>query len=69
VRRRSTAQPPRDSAAGVLLACEREAEAAGDAQRLVQVRSWIHMLRVAGGDPQVGELLVAFAREDGHGVA
>jgi hypothetical protein len=27
------------------------------------------MLRVAGGDPEVGELLVAFAREDGHGVA
>lgn len=65
MRRRSAADPPRDSATGVLLACEREAEAAGDDGRLAAVRSWRAMLRAAGGDPQVGELLVAFAREDG----
>jgi hypothetical protein len=49
----------------VLLACERAAAAAGDDGRLVQVRSWLAMLRAAGGDPEVGGLLVAFAREDG----
>jgi len=65
VRRRSTAPPPRDSAAGVLLACERQAAAAGDGRRVIQVRSWRAMLRAAGGDPEVGELLLAFAREDG----
>lgn len=65
MRRRSTAEPPRDSAAGVLLACERQAAAAGDDGRLIQVRSWLAMLRAAGGDPEVGELLAAFAREDG----
>jgi hypothetical protein len=48
----------------VLLACEREAAAAGDDGRLIQVRSWLGMLRAAGGDPEAGELLVAFARED-----
>lgn len=66
---RKAAEPPRDSAAGLLLACEQEAAAAGDAERLAAVRSWIHMLHLAGGDPEVGELLVAFALEDGHGVA
>jgi hypothetical protein len=49
----------------VLLACERQAAAAGDGGRLIQVRSWLAMLRAAGGDPEVGELLLAFAREDG----
>lgn len=65
MRRRRTADPPADSPFGVLLACEREAEAGGDAQRLVQVRSWIHMLRLAGDDPVIGELFTAFAREGG----
>jgi len=70
VRRRRTAEPPRDSPAGVLLAYEREyaaAAAAGDgraAERLISVRSWRHMLSRAGGDPDVGALLLAFARED-----
>ena len=65
MRRRRTAEPPPGSAAGVLLACERAAAAAGDDGRLIQVRSWLRMLRAAGGDPEVGELLVAFALEDG----
>jgi hypothetical protein len=70
VRRRRTAEPPRDSPAGELLACEREyAKAAGTgdgraAGRLISVRSWRHMLSRAGGDPDVGALLLAFARED-----
>jgi len=62
VRRKSRA-PARDSAAGVLLAYERAAAAAGDAGRLAVVRSWLAMLRSAGGDPEVGELFAAFARE------
>jgi hypothetical protein len=49
----------------VLLACERQAAAAGDGRRVIQVRSWRAMLRAAGGDPEVGGLLLAFAREDG----
>jgi hypothetical protein len=65
VRRRDRREPAPGSAAWVLADCEREAAAAGDAGRLARVRSWIHTLRVAGGDPEVGELLVAFAREDG----
>ena len=70
MRRRRTAEPPPDSPAGVLLAYEREyaaAAAAGDgraAERLISVRSWRHMLSRAGGDPDVGALLLAFARED-----
>jgi hypothetical protein len=65
VRRRRTAEPPPGSAAGVLLACEREAAAGGDAERLAAVRSWIDMLRAAGGDLDVAGLLVAFTREGG----
>jgi hypothetical protein len=71
VRRRRTAEPPRDSAAGVLLAYEREyaaAAAAGDARaagRLVSVRSWRAMLRASGNDPEVAEFFAVFAREDG----
>jgi hypothetical protein len=63
-------EPPADSPAGELLACERECAAAaagGDswaAERLVSVRSWIDMLRAAGGDPEVAELLAVFAGED-----
>ena len=70
MRRRRTAEPPRDSAAGVLLAYEREyaaAAAAGDAraaERLVSVRSWRAMLRAAGNDPEVAEFFAGFARED-----
>ena len=70
MRRRRTAEPPQDSPAGELLAYEREyaaAAAAGDgraAGRLISVRSWRHMLSRAGGDPDVGALLLAFARED-----
>jgi hypothetical protein len=36
-------------------------EAAG---RLRSVLSWMDMLHAAGGDSQVGELFVAFARDD-----
>jgi hypothetical protein len=74
VRRRRTAGPPADSAAGELLAFEREcaaAAAAGDAwaaERLTAVRSWLDMLRGAGGDPEVAGLLAAFAREDRAGM-
>jgi hypothetical protein len=70
VRRRRTAEPPRDSAAGELLAYEREysaAAAGGDAraaERLVSVRSWRAMLRAAGNDPEVAEFFAGFARED-----
>jgi hypothetical protein len=62
--------PPRDSPAGELLAWERECAAgaaAGDsraAERLVSARSWVDMLRAAGGDPEVAELLAEFARDD-----
>ena len=34
------------------------------AERLCAVLSWMDMLRVAGDDGQVGELFVAFARDD-----
>ena len=70
MRRRRTADPPAGSAAGVLLAYERQcavAAAAGDelaAERLVSVRSWRGMLRTAGDDPQIGALFVAFARAE-----
>lgn len=70
MRRRRTAGPPRDSAAGELLAWERDCAAmaaAGDAraaERLVSARSWTAMLRAAGGDPEVAELLAAFAADD-----
>jgi hypothetical protein len=36
-------------------------EAAG---RLRAIRSWQDMLRLSGDDPAVGELFVAFARDD-----
>ncbi len=61
--RRKRQAPPRDSAAGELLAYERAAVAAGDAERVAAVRSWLAMLRFAGGDPEVGELFAVFARE------
>jgi hypothetical protein len=70
VRRRRTAEPPRDSPAGELLAWERECAAgaaAGDAQaagRLVSARSWLDMLRATGNDPDVGALLAGFARDE-----
>jgi hypothetical protein len=38
------------------------------AERLTAVLSWMDMLRVAGYDSAVGELFLAFARDD-HGVA
>jgi hypothetical protein len=74
VRRRRTADPPADSAAGELLAWEADcaaAAAAGNtraADRLVSARSWLDMLRAAGGDPDVAGLLAAFAREDRAGM-
>jgi hypothetical protein len=69
VRRRRTADPPCDLAAGELLAWEADcaAAAAGNARaadRLVSARSWTSMLRAAGGDPEVAELLAAFAADD-----
>jgi hypothetical protein len=45
-------------------------ERAGDTERLAAVRSWIGMLHGAGGDPDLAELLLLFAREDrARGVA
>jgi hypothetical protein len=67
--RRKRREPPRDSAAGVLLALEAEAAAAaaGGDQRavalLAQVRSWLAMLRAAGGDREIGGLFAIFAAE------
>jgi hypothetical protein len=40
------------------------AENARAADRLVSARSWTGMLRAAGGDPEVAELLAAFAAYD-----
>jgi hypothetical protein len=34
------------------------------AARLRAIRSWQDMLRLSGDDPAVGELFVAFARDD-----
>jgi hypothetical protein len=70
MRCRRTADPPCDLAAGELLAWEADcatAAAAGNARaadRLVSARSWTGMLRAAGGDPEVAELLAAFAADD-----
>ena len=70
MRRRRTADPPCGLAAGELLAWEADcatAAAAGNARaadRLVSARSWTGMLRAAGGDPEVAELLAAFAADD-----
>lgn len=36
----------------------------GAALRLRAVESWMDMLRIAGDEPEVGELFVAFARDD-----
>lgn len=69
MKRRKTAVPPRDSAAGVLLAleCEAAAAAAGGDERAValhrQVRSWLAMLAAAGGDREVAGLFAIFASE------
>jgi hypothetical protein len=63
-------EPPPGSPAGELLAWERDCAAAaaagntGAAERLVSARSWVDMLRHAGGDPDVAELLAAFAADD-----
>lgn len=65
MRRRARREPAPGSVAAVLAGYERDAAAAGDAVRLAAVRSWIHMLWAARGDPEAGELLLAFAREDG----
>jgi hypothetical protein len=43
-------------------AAERGDQAA--AERLRAVRSWSAMLRMTGDDPAVGELFLAFARDD-----
>jgi hypothetical protein len=72
VRRRRAIEPPQDSAAGELLACEAQCEAAaaagseGAAERLAAARSWRWMLAESGNDPAIGELLLAFARDE-HG--
>lgn len=48
--------------------CERAAATDTQAaQRLISVRSWIGMLRAAGGDPEIAELFLEFAREDRAG--
>lgn len=70
MRRRRTAGPPADSAAGELLAWERECAAAaaagneGATERLAAVRSWRWMLRDAGNDPAIGGLFLEFARNE-----
>jgi hypothetical protein len=70
VRRRVRREPPADSAAGELAAWEADcaaAAAAGNtraAERLASARSWLDMLRHAGGDPDVAGLLAAFAADD-----
>jgi hypothetical protein len=69
VKRRRPAVPPGSPAAELLGYERRYAAAAGQgdawaAERLISVRSWRHMLSRAGGDPDVGALLLAFARED-----
>lgn len=70
MRRRSTTGPPRHSPAGQLLAYEQECAAAaaagkaGAADRLTAARSWRYMLGASGGSPEVGELFLAFARDD-----
>ncbi len=70
MRRRRTADPPCDLAAGELLAWEADCAAAATAgnaraaDRLVSARWGTGMLRAAGGDPEVGELLAAFAADD-----
>jgi hypothetical protein len=61
--RKATAGP----AAAALAELEACAAAATDAQRLASVRSWIGMLHAAGGDPEIAELLLVFAREDRPG--
>ena len=68
MKRRKTAVPPRDSAAGVLLAleCEAAAAAGGDERAVAlhrQVRSWLAMLAAAGGDREVAGLFAIFASE------
>jgi hypothetical protein len=69
VRRRKASEPPRDSPAGQLLALQAEcvaAAAGGDGRAealLAQVRSWLAMLRAAGGDREIGELFAIFAAE------
>lgn len=68
--RKVAATGPEAGAAAELLAYEHDcavAAAAGDAraaERLVSARSWINMLRLSHGDPEVAELLAAFAADD-----
>jgi hypothetical protein len=68
VRRRNRGQL--SGAAAELAGYAVEYEAAADrgtpgaAERLRAVRSWLAMLRMTGDDPAVGELFLAFARDD-----
>jgi hypothetical protein len=68
VRRRN--RPALSGAAAELALAAAECHAAagrGDreaAGRLRAIRSWQDMLRLSGDDPAVGELFVAFARDD-----
>jgi hypothetical protein len=69
VRRRRTAalSGPAAELQGYADECAAAAEQ-GDrqaAERLRAVLSWMDMLRVSGNDPDIGELFVAFARDDG----
>ena len=62
--------PPLSAAAAELALAAAECHAAagrGDREasaRLPAIRSWQDMLRLSGDDPAVGELFVAFARDD-----
>ena len=68
--RKVAAAGPAAGAVAELLAYERDcaaAAAAGDARAaelLTSARSWLAMLRAAGGDPEVAEMLAAFAADD-----
>ena len=62
MKRRVRAQPSPGHA--FLLECERRAQAAGDARRLAQVRSWLSMLR-PDNDPDIADLFATYAREEG----
>jgi hypothetical protein len=68
VRRRNRGQLSGPAAELAGYAAQYEAAAArgipGAAERLRAVRSWSAMLRLTGDDPAVGELFLAFARDD-----
>jgi hypothetical protein len=72
--RRAAGGPAAGAVAELEGYAERYAAAAGRgdrwaAERLVSVLSWIAMLRAAGGDREIADLFLEFARADRGGVA